>query len=69
MSKSESRRYQTHVRLAEDVIDDARVVVRLRNVDMAAYLTEILRPVVGRDLAASLRDRLASTAAGSTGDV
>jgi len=69
MSKSESRRYRTHVRLAEDVIDDARVIARLKDVDLAAYLTEILRPVVAGDLTASLRERLDSTAARPTREV
>ena len=60
MSKSESRRFRTHVRLADDLVDDARVVARLRNVDLAAYLTGILRPVVDRDLESALRQRLAA---------
>src|SRR4051794_15644026 len=60
MSKSESRRYRTPVRLAKDLVDDAWVVARLKGVDLAAYFTGVLRPVVDRDLAAALRERLAA---------
>ena len=55
---SESRRFGTLVRLAEDVVSDAKDVAGLRKVSMAEYLTELLRPIVKKDLDVELRKRL-----------
>jgi hypothetical protein len=54
----ESRRYETLVRLAEDVVADAKVVASLRGISMAEYLTETLRPIVKKALADELRKRV-----------
>jgi hypothetical protein len=52
---SESRRFGTLVRLGEDVVADAKKVAALREMSMAEYLTELLRPIVKRDLEAEKR--------------
>jgi hypothetical protein len=55
---SESRRYGTLVRLADDVVADAKVVASLRDVSMAELLSETLRPILRKALADELRKRV-----------
>lgn len=54
----ESRKYGTLVRLADDVVDDAKVVASLRGISMAEYLSETLRPIVKKALTDELRKRV-----------
>jgi hypothetical protein len=54
----ESRKYGTLVRLADDVVADAKVVASLRGVSMAEYLSETLRPIVKKALTDELRKRV-----------
>lgn len=52
---SESRRHGHLVRLGEDVVKAAKKVASLRDTNMAEYLTEILRPIVLKDLDAEAK--------------
>jgi hypothetical protein len=54
----ESRRYDTLVRLADDVVSDAKVVASLRDVSMAELLSDTLRPILKKALADELRKRV-----------
>jgi hypothetical protein len=52
------RKYGTLVRLADDVAADAKVVASIRNVSMAEYLSDTLRPLLKRALTEELRKRV-----------
>lgn len=54
-SKSESRRYNTLVRLDDDMVAQAKKVVALKGTNLAEYFTAILKPVVSRDWAKELK--------------
>jgi hypothetical protein len=54
----ESRRYETLVRMADDVVADAKAVASLRNMSMAEYLSETLRPILKKALMDELRKRV-----------
>lgn len=47
---SESRRFNTLVRMDDEVTAEARKVAALRGVSVAEYFAEVLRPIVKRDL-------------------
>jgi hypothetical protein len=57
-SGGEPRRFGTLVRLADDVVADAKVVASLRGVSMAEYLSDTLRPIVKKALSDELRKRV-----------
>lgn len=63
---SETRRFGTLVRLAEDVVADAKVVASLKGMSMAEYLSETLRPIVKKALAEELRRRVNESEGGSS---
>jgi hypothetical protein len=46
------------VRLADDVVADAKVVASLHDVSMAEYLSDLLRPILKKALADELRRRV-----------
>jgi hypothetical protein len=48
--KSESRRFNTLVRMDDDLCDKARVLAAMRKVSMAEMFTDMLRPLVEREL-------------------
>ena len=52
------RKYGTLVRLADDVVADAKVVASLKNISMAEYISDTLRPIVKQTLTDELRRRL-----------
>jgi hypothetical protein len=54
----ESRKYETLVRLADDVVADAKVVASLRNISMAELLSDTLRPILKKALTDELRKRV-----------
>lgn len=54
----ESRKYETLVRLADDVVADAKVVASLRNISMAELLSDTLRPILKKALTEELRKRV-----------
>lgn len=56
--RSESRRFGTLVRLAADVVADAKVVASLRGVSMAEFLSDLLRPLLKKALTDELRKRV-----------
>lgn len=56
--EGESRKYGTLVRLADDVVADAKVVASLRNISMAEYLSETMRPIIKKALTEELRKRV-----------
>jgi hypothetical protein len=53
-----SRRYETLVRIAEDVVADAKVLASMRDTSMAELLSETLRPILKKALEAEYRKRL-----------
>lgn len=57
-SGSESRKYGTLVRLADDVVADAKAVASLRGTSMAEYLSDTLRPILKRALTDELKRRI-----------
>ena len=62
-SDAGSRKYGTLVRLADDVVADAKVVASLKGISMAEYLSETLRPLLKKALADELRLRVEGTPA------
>jgi hypothetical protein len=62
---SEIKRNDTVVKVDCEVIDDARKVAALREMTLAEYLTEIVRPIARRDLQAEAQ-RFADTAKAKT---
>jgi predicted DNA binding CopG/RHH family protein len=48
--KSESRKYNTLVRLDDEMVEKAKKVAALKGITLAEYFSDILRPVVNRDL-------------------
>ncbi len=53
--KSESRKFNTLVRLDDDLVEKAKKVVALKGISLAEYFTDTLRPVVDRDLVKEVR--------------
>lgn len=47
---SESRRFNTLVRMDDDLVDEARKVAALRGVSVAQYFLDLCKPLVKRDL-------------------
>jgi hypothetical protein len=47
---AESKRNDITVRVDADVIRDAKVVAAFRDITLAEYLSEVLRPIVDADL-------------------
>jgi hypothetical protein len=56
--KGGSRRYATLVRLAADVVLDAKVLASMRDTSMAELLSSTLRPILRKLLEAEYRIRL-----------
>lgn len=56
----EPRRFGTLVRLADDVVADAKVVASLRGVSMAELLSDTLRPILKKAMTEELRKRVDS---------
>jgi hypothetical protein len=54
----EPRQYGSLVRIADDVVADARVVASIRNISMAELLSETLRPILKKALTEELRRRV-----------
>lgn len=54
----ETRRFETLVRLSDDVVADAKVVASLRDISMAELLSDTLRPILKKALADELRKRV-----------
>jgi hypothetical protein len=54
----EPRRYGSLVRIADDVVADAKVVASIRDVSMAELLSETLRPILKKALMEELRKRV-----------
>jgi hypothetical protein len=54
----QARRFETLVRIAEDVVSDARVVASLKGVSMAALISDTLRPILKKSMADELRKRV-----------
>jgi predicted HicB family RNase H-like nuclease len=48
--KSESRRYNTLVRLDDEMVVKARKVAALKGISVAQYISETMGPIVDRDL-------------------
>ena len=54
----EPRQYGSLVRIADDVVADAKVVASIRNISMAKLLSETLRPILKKALVEELRKRV-----------
>ena len=52
------RRNDTAVKVDAEVISEAKMVAASRGVTLAEYISEILRPIVHRDLEAEMTRRL-----------
>ncbi|MEJ7636466.1 MAG: hypothetical protein WKF75_00375 [Singulisphaera sp.] len=55
--KDAPKRNDSPAKIATEVIDDAKVVATLRKITLAEYLSELLRPLVARDLDMELAKR------------
>lgn len=53
--RSESRRHGVLVRLADDVVEDAKLVAALSKTNMAQHLSDTLRPILKKQRAALLK--------------
>jgi Arc/MetJ family transcription regulator len=62
--RSESRRFNTLVRLDDDLVENAKKVAALKGVSVAEYFTAVLRPVVDRDLTREIQKLSKSRGAG-----
>lgn len=56
----EPSRFSTLVRLAPDVVADAKAVAALRDTSMAELLSDLLRPLLRQQLEDELRKRVES---------
>jgi predicted HicB family RNase H-like nuclease len=52
---SESRRFNTLVRMDTELVERARKVAALKGLSVAEYFAEVLRPIVDRDLAREVK--------------
>lgn len=48
--RKESRRYNTLVRMDDDLVEKAKKVVALKGTSLAEYFSDVLKPIVDRDL-------------------
>jgi hypothetical protein len=55
---SESRKHGTLVRLADDVVEDARVLGSMLGLSMAELISDEVRPIIKKRLEAEMRKRL-----------
>jgi hypothetical protein len=53
-----TRRNDIQVKIDAEVFTEAKMVSASRNVPLAEYLSDILRPIVRRDLEAEMRKRM-----------
>ena len=56
---SESRRFNTLVRLDDDLVEKGKKVAALKGISLAEYFSDVLRPIVDRDMAKEVK-KLAS---------
>ena len=54
----EPRQYGSLVRIADDVVADAKVVASIRDISMAELLSETLRPILKKAMVDELRKRV-----------
>jgi hypothetical protein len=55
-----AKRNDIQVKIDADVFSEAKIVAAMRNQVLAEYLSEILRPIVHRDLEAEMSKRLSA---------
>lgn len=53
--RSESRRFNTLVRMDGELVDKAKKVAALKGISLAEYFSDTLAPIVDRDLAKEVR--------------
>ncbi len=53
--RSESRRFNTLVRLDDDLVIRAKKVAALKGISLAEYFSDTLRPIVDRDLSREVK--------------
>jgi Arc/MetJ family transcription regulator len=53
--RSESRRFNTLVRLDDDLVERAKKVAALKGTSLAEYFSDTLRPIVDRDLSREVK--------------
>jgi Arc/MetJ family transcription regulator len=53
--RSESRRFNTLVRLDDDLVEKAKKVAALKGISLAEYFSDALRPIVDRDMTREIK--------------
>ncbi|MFL6141691.1 MAG: hypothetical protein ACJ72N_07450 [Labedaea sp.] len=53
--RSESRKFNTLVRMDDDLVKKAKKVASLKGISLAEYFSDILRPIVDRDMTKEIR--------------
>jgi hypothetical protein len=53
--RSESRRFNTLVRLDDELVETAKKVAALKGISLAEYFSDVLRPIVDRDLSREVK--------------
>lgn len=67
MEEAVVKRNDVNVRLDSEVVTDAKMVASAKGVTLAGYLSELLRPLVRRDLEEETGRRLKRGAGGTSG--
>jgi hypothetical protein len=57
LEKDMVRRNDTAAKVDAQVVADAKVIAAFRGIPLAEYLTDVLRPIVKRDLEAEMAKR------------
>ena len=53
--RSESRRFNTLVRMDDELVERAKKVAALKGISVAEYFSDTLRPIVDRDFAKEVK--------------
>lgn len=53
--RSESRKFNTLVRMEDDLVEQAKKVAALRGVSLGVYFSDAMRAIVARDLAREVK--------------
>lgn len=53
--RSESRKFNTLVRLDDTLVEKAKKVAALRGISLAEYFSDTLRPIVDRDMSREVK--------------
>lgn len=53
--KSESRRFNTLVRMDDELVEKAKKVAALKGISLAEFFSDALRPIVDREMAREVK--------------